>query len=128
MCVVGWLWGVCLSLCFCRSFLPGVAESRDEGGVGVGFASQRSRMHAYSVDFPNLWRVNYRHPAVAEAKVQEQVERAVDCAEDKGLFDVDIACQQEFPSLTVITLTHRDPQHVCIIRGVFTSVKTQSYT
>jgi hypothetical protein len=47
---------------------------------------------ANSVNFLNLWTVNYRHPAVERAKVQEQVERAVDCAEDEGLFDVDIGC------------------------------------
>jgi hypothetical protein len=31
-----------------------------------------------------------RHPAVDRAKVQEQGERAVDCAEDERLFDIDI--------------------------------------
>jgi hypothetical protein len=56
-------------------------------------ASKINWQRAGSVNFANLWTVNYRHPAFAQAMLQEQAEWAADCAKDEGLFDVDIGCE-----------------------------------
>jgi hypothetical protein len=48
---------------------------------------------AGSVNFANLWTVNYRHPTFAQAMLQELAEWAADCAKDEGLFDVDMGCE-----------------------------------
>ncbi len=46
----------------------------------------------YSVDFSQIWRVNYKHPAVDQALLEQQLKQAADCAEDEGLFDMDVGC------------------------------------
>jgi hypothetical protein len=44
--------------------------------------------NSYSVDFPSVWVVNYEHPVFRRQKVQNAAEKAVDCAEDEGIFDM----------------------------------------
>lgn len=39
------------------------------------------------VNFPNIWTLTYKHPTVEQAEAKEELERAVDCAVDEGLFD-----------------------------------------
>ena len=56
-------------------------------------ASKINWQRASSINFANLWTVNYRHPAFAQAMLQEQAEWAADCAKDEGLFDVDMGCE-----------------------------------
>ena len=46
----------------------------------------------YSVNWPSVWKINYKHPAVDKAENEEAVKEAVDCLEDEGLFDIDIGC------------------------------------
>lgn len=55
-------------------------------------ADQINWKEPYMVDFPAVWTLNYVHPSVEAAVAQDQLEQAVDCAEDRGLFDVDILC------------------------------------
>lgn len=47
---------------------------------------------ALMVEFPNVWTVNQIHPAMEAALAQQEAERVIDCAEDEGLFDLDIDC------------------------------------
>ena len=56
-------------------------------------ASKINWQRASSIDLELLWTVNYRHPAFAQAMLQEQAEWAADCAKDEGLFDVDMGCE-----------------------------------
>ena len=46
----------------------------------------------YAVTLSSVWRVKYMHPTVRQEKARLRVEKAVDCAEDKGIFDVDTYC------------------------------------
>jgi len=47
--------------------------------------------NAASVDFPNIWTVEYTHPAVEQQKTQDALDRARDCLDDGGFFDFDWA-------------------------------------
>ncbi len=47
---------------------------------------------SWSVNFPSVWTVNYMHPWVKQEKARAAAERAVDCAEDQGIFDFDLGC------------------------------------
>lgn len=48
--------------------------------------------NSYAVDFPTVWTLNYMHPAVESQIAQDKVKKAADCANDDGLFDIDIDC------------------------------------
>ncbi|HKZ27457.1 MAG TPA: hypothetical protein VJ086_06140, partial [Rubrobacteraceae bacterium] len=47
--------------------------------------------NVYDVDFPNIWTVEYTHPALEQQKAQDALEQVADCLDDGGLFDFDWA-------------------------------------
>lgn len=47
---------------------------------------------SYMVEFANVWKTDYVHPAVEGEKSKQAAEEAIDCAQDEGLFDVDAFC------------------------------------
>jgi flagellar biosynthesis GTPase FlhF len=56
-------------------------------------ADQINWKEDYMVDFPSVWTLNYMHPSVEAEIAQEEARHALDCAEDRGLFDVDMFCE-----------------------------------
>jgi hypothetical protein len=42
-----------------------------------------------NVDFPNIWTVEYTHPALEQQKAQDALNQAADCLDDGGFFDFD---------------------------------------
>jgi hypothetical protein len=47
--------------------------------------------NATDVDFPNIWTVEYTHPALEQQGARDALDQAVDCLDDGGLFDFDWA-------------------------------------
>jgi hypothetical protein len=48
---------------------------------------RRTCSNCGAVDFPNLWTVEYSHPAIEQQKPQDALDRARDCLDDGGLLD-----------------------------------------
>lgn len=44
--------------------------------------------NSYFVDFSSIGAVNYEHPVFRRQKVQNAAEKAIICAEDEGIFDM----------------------------------------
>ena len=47
--------------------------------------------NAADVDFPNIWTVEYTHPALEQQEARDALDQAIDCLDDGGLFDFDWA-------------------------------------
>ena len=47
--------------------------------------------NVYNVDFPNIWTVEYTHPALEQQEARDALDQAADCLDDGGLFDFDWA-------------------------------------
>ncbi len=41
----------------------------------------------YTVNFENIWILNYKHPVVEQEEARQEAERIIDCAVDEGFFD-----------------------------------------
>jgi len=87
----------------CNASATALAESSDAYGnkgddqiyrtsMSRDVADRINWSNSYSVDFEQLWTVEYEHPDVEAATLKENARDALDCAVDNGLFDIDIGC------------------------------------